>query len=169
MPKLLALIAKLPGRVIAEPELVVTPDKSAFIHLGGEISYHEKDSKGKDTLKFMDYGTHVDLTAHRLSNDRIRLNFSISESVPDNANTVGGKPAMTCRTASMELDVRPGETIVQGGTVDRITRTKARFFDFLGLPRQTETEYFQTFLLVTAHIVPPSKAKPADNAKPLAR
>jgi len=167
--KLLSLIEALRRdglvKVLAEPTMITSPDRPAYMHVGGELPYPEKDIQGKEVVAFKEYGTRFDVLPQIVSSDRIHLDLRLRVSEPDNANgvQVGDQkiPALNTRETEVGLDLRPGQTIALGGLVEQRTRA-AGPAAVTGDKRRADgacgeagavVEEFQLFVLVKAELV----------------
>jgi Flp pilus assembly secretin CpaC len=94
-PKLIALIESLLKDHLAipraEPTFMMTSGRPAYIHEGGEVGYRVKDSQGKDSVEFIEYGIRADVLASLLPGNRIQLDalVKLSDLQPAKADPAG--------------------------------------------------------------------------------
>ena len=117
------------AKVLSEPSLMMVPDRPAYVLVGGEFPYPDKDVQGKEVANFKEYGTRLDVVAQIVSADRIHLDLRLRVSERDDAHgvQVGDEkiPALNSREMETGLDLRPGQTIVLGRLVERRMPTAA--------------------------------------------
>ena len=93
--KLLSLIEALRKdglvRMLAEPTLMTVPDRPAYMHVGGELPYPDKDCQGKEVAAFKEYGTRLDVLPVIVSSDRIHLDVRLRVSELDDAARYAGR------------------------------------------------------------------------------
>ncbi len=166
--KLLSLIEALRKdglvKVLSEPSLMTVPDRSAYMLVGGEFPYPDKDVQGKAVASFKEYGTRLDVLAQIISGDRIHLDFRLRVSERDDVHgvQVGDEkiPALTSREMEAGLDLRPGQTIVLGGLVERRMPAAAPAAaaddkrNASGVFGEAVAEKFQLVVLLKAELVP---------------
>ena len=75
-------------KVLAEPTLITMSGRPAYMLVGGEFPYPDKDLQGKEVAAFKEYGTRFDVVPLIVSSDRIHLDFRLRVSEPDIAHGV---------------------------------------------------------------------------------
>jgi Flp pilus assembly secretin CpaC len=118
-----ALTQQNVARMLAEPTIVVVSGRPASLNVGGEIPLPSTD--GRDVVGYRSYGTHLDLVADVLCDDRVRLQIRPRVCEIDTAHTITvGEhqvPALKVRQCDVTTDVALGKsTIISGCTEERV-------------------------------------------------
>ncbi|MCP4106723.1 MAG: type IV pilus secretin PilQ [Desulfobacteraceae bacterium] len=111
--KLVAMEQEGNGKIISAPKILTLDNKSATINQGVEYPYATYSEKGTN-VEFKQIALTMTVTPHITPDNRISMKVSI------NKNDVIGDsnpPAMTTKSATTELLVNDGDTIVIGGIV----------------------------------------------------
>jgi Flp pilus assembly secretin CpaC len=113
-----ALDEKGCARSLAEPTLVVLSGKAASFHVGGEFPTPRADRSG---IEFHKYGTQLDLTAHSLGNDQIRIEARprVTKLESNHAIKVGDVdvPGLSVCEIDTAVQLKTGQTWVMSGLV----------------------------------------------------
>jgi pilus assembly protein CpaC len=160
------------AKVLSEPNLVTVSGRPAYFIVGGEIGYQLNGGITGPTVEFKEYGTRVDMVPIVMGNGRIRLEVRPRVSEKDEANSVGGIPALKTREVDTGVDMRAGQTLAIAGLVQQRIESSNRGLPwisevpYLGMPfRKVQEEINEVELLITvtpelveamdAHQVPP--------------
>ncbi len=103
------------GKIVSTPKIVTLDNKQATISQGLEYPYLERDSSGLATVKFKKIDLKLDVTPHVTPDNRISMKINITKNDVD--DIVGGIPSLATNSASTELLVNNGDTIVIGGII----------------------------------------------------
>jgi pilus assembly protein CpaC len=103
----------------AEPTIETLPGNHALYHDGGEFGYPDKDSQGKETTTFREYGNTVEIDARLEPKGQVLVNYNIeiSELQPPKQSwfswLLGEKevPGLTTCSISTTEIVASGQTV----------------------------------------------------------
>lgn len=113
-------------RTLASPNLVTSPGNKASFLVGGSIPVVTTSGLGSVNVQYQPYGVQLNVTPIILGNGSIEAAITPDISALDYANAVEISgftiPALTESKLSTDVITRPGESIVMGGLVQRITR-----------------------------------------------
>jgi Flp pilus assembly secretin CpaC len=113
-------------RTLASPNLVTSPGNKASFLVGGSIPVVTTSGLGSVNVQYQPYGVQLNVTPIILGNGSIEAAITPDISALDYANAVEVSgfliPALTESKLSTDVITRPGESIVMGGLVQRITR-----------------------------------------------
>lgn len=161
----LALLAQEgQATLLAQPQLTARSGSRASFIAGGEIPYAVGTRDGI-VVQFKDYGVKLDIVPRADREGAIRAEVRAEVSSLDRSIIVAGVPGLLTRRTNTEFNVRPGETIVLSGLLQRDSTTDVDKVPFLGdLPilgalfrskrynnRETELVFFVTPTLIDAH------------------
>jgi pilus assembly protein CpaC len=114
-------------KILAEPELVTTNGRPAYMLAGGEFPLVVPQSLGTTTIQFKQFGVRLEAVPIILGNGRVRLELQpeVSERDFTSAVTIGGTtiPGLTTRRVNTQVEMRFGETFMLAGLLS--TRTAA--------------------------------------------
>lgn len=160
----LALLAQEgQATLLAQPQLTARSGSRASFIAGGEIPYAVGTRDGI-VVQFKDYGVKLDIVPRADREGAIRAEVRAEVSSLDRSIIVAGVPGLLTRRTNTEFNVRPGETIVLSGLLQRESTTDVDKVPFLGdLPilghlfrskrfnsRETELVFFVTPTLIDA-------------------
>lgn len=117
--------------VLAEPQLSTRSGYKASFHAGGEIPYSVASVNGV-TVQFKPYGVHLDIEPRVARSGAIRAVIDSEVSTIDTSISTNAGPALLARRTRTEFNVRPGETIVLSGLLQRNASTDVHALPFLG-------------------------------------
>ena len=129
-----ALLEEGMGRVLSQPKLVVLSGEEANFLVGGEIPIRTTTSSGTSTqenVEFKEYGIGMSITP-TIRKNKIDLQINLEVSDVDNANAVGDDVAFVTRSASTQLFLDDGQTIVLAGLIQQRTGETVKKVPFLG-------------------------------------
>jgi pilus assembly protein CpaC len=113
-------------RTLASPNLVTSPGNKASFLVGGSIPVVTTSGLGTVNVTYQPYGVMLNVTPKILGNGSIEAALTPDISALDYANAVEISgfqiPALTESKLSTDVITRPGESILMGGLVQRITR-----------------------------------------------
>ncbi len=103
-------------RTISAPKILTLDGRTARIQQGFQIPYLERDSAGGSSIEFQDVDLELSVEPKVTPDNRILLKVDIKkDDVLD--FTTGAQPALSTNSASTELLMEDGETIVIGGVM----------------------------------------------------
>jgi pilus assembly protein CpaC len=114
-------------KILAEPELVTTNGRPAYMLAGGEFPLVVPQSLGTTTITFKQFGVRLEAVPIILGNGRVRLELQpeVSERDFTSAVNIAGTtvPGITTRRVNTQVEMRFGETFMLAGLLS--TRTSA--------------------------------------------
>jgi pilus assembly protein CpaC len=147
--------------VLAEPQLSTRSGYKATFHAGGEIPYSVASVNGV-TVQFKPYGVRLDIEPRVARSGAIRAVIDSEVSSIDTSVSSTNGPALLTRRTKTEFNVKPGETIVLSGLLQRNSNTDIEALPFLGnipiLGALFRSKHFQNketelVVFVTPHLV----------------
>ncbi len=129
-----ALLEEGMGRILSQPKLVVLSGEEASFLIGGEIPIRTTTSSGdsvQENVEFKEYGVGMTITP-TIRKDKIDVLLNIEISDIDAANAVGEDVAFTTRSASSQLFLDDGQTIVLAGLIQQRTAEQIKKVPYLG-------------------------------------
>ena len=129
-----ALLEEGMGRILSQPKLVVLSGEEASFLIGGEIPIRTTTSSGdsvQENVEFKEYGVGMTITP-TIRKDKIDVILNIEISDIDAANAVGEDVAFTTRSASSQLFLDDGQTIVLAGLIQQRTAETIKKVPYLG-------------------------------------
>jgi pilus assembly protein CpaC len=147
--------------VLAEPQLSTRSGYKASFHAGGEIPYSVASVNGV-TVQFKPYGVRLDIEPRVARSGAIRAVIDSEVSSIDTSVSSTNGPALLTRRTKTEFNVKPGETIVLSGLLQRNSNTDIEALPFLGnipiLGALFRSKHFQNketelVVFVTPHLV----------------
>jgi pilus assembly protein CpaC len=147
--------------VLAEPQLSTRSGYKATFHAGGEIPYSVASVNGV-TVQFKPYGIRLDIEPRVARSGAIRAVIDSEVSSIDNSVSTTNGPALLTRRTRTEFNVKPGETIVLAGLLQRTNSTDTEGVPFLGnIPilgalfrsKRFQNKETELVVLVTPHLV----------------
>jgi len=115
-----ALVEEGKGRILSQPKLVVVSGEEASFLVGGEIPIRTTTSTTsgatQENVEFKEYGIGMTITP-LLRKGKIDILLNVEVSDIDAANAVGDDVAFTTRSASTQLVLDDGQTIVLAGLI----------------------------------------------------
>lgn len=119
-----ALIQEGKGRVLSKPTVIVTDGESSTFMVGGEIpivtTTQSSGGTVTENISFKDYGVQITVTP-KIEGEKITLNIGVSIRDIDSANAVGANVAFTTTSASTNISLDDGQTIVLAGLIKHNT------------------------------------------------
>ncbi len=114
------------ARVLSAPDLVTTPGNLATFLVGGQIPYVYSTGIGNVSVDWKDYGVQLNVTPTLLPNGSIECKITpdISNLDYQDAVQVNGFyiPALKESKLSTDVITAPGESIIMGGMLDRVSQ-----------------------------------------------
>jgi pilus assembly protein CpaC len=159
--QLQALEQKGTATVLAEPQLSTRSGYKATFHAGGEIPYSVASVNGV-TVQFKPYGIRLDIEPRVARSGAIRAVIDSEVSSIDSSVSTTNGPALLTRRTRTEFNVKPGETIVLAGLLQRTNSTDIDSVPVLGnLPilgalfrsKRFQNKETELVVLVTPHLV----------------
>lgn len=147
--------------VLAEPQLSTRSGYKATFHAGGEIPYSVASVSGV-TVQFKPYGIRLDIEPRVARSGAIRAVIDSEVSSIDSSVSTTNGPALLTRRTRTEFNVKPGETIVLAGLLQRTNSTDTEGVPFLGnIPilgalfrsKRFQNKETELVVLVTPHLV----------------
>lgn len=147
--------------VLAQPQLSTRSGYKATFHAGGEIPYSVASVNGV-TVQFKPYGIRLDIEPRVARSGAIRAVIDSEVSSIDSSVSTTNGPALLTRRTRTEFNVKPGETIVLAGLLQRTNSTDTEGVPFLGnLPilgalfrsKRFQNKETELVVLVTPHLV----------------
>lgn len=147
--------------ILAEPQLSTRSGYKATFHAGGEIPYSVSSVNGQ-TVQYKPYGVRLDIEPRVARSGAIRAVIDSEVSSIDTSVSSTNGPALLTRRTKTEFNVRPGETIVLSGLLQRSSSTDIEALPFLGsipiLGALFRSKHFQNketelVVFVTPHLV----------------
>jgi pilus assembly protein CpaC len=147
--------------VLAEPQLSTRSGYKATFHAGGEIPYSVASVNGV-TVQFKPYGVRLDIEPRVARSGAIRAVIDSEVSSIDTSVSSTNGPALLTRRTKTEFNVKPGETIVLSGLLQRNSSTDIEALPFLGrIPilgtlfrsKRFQNKETELVMFVTPHLV----------------
>jgi pilus assembly protein CpaC len=147
--------------VLAEPQLSTRSGYKATFHAGGEIPYSVASVNGV-TVQFKPYGVRLDIEPRVARSGAIRAVIDSEVSSIDTSVSSTNGPALLTRRTKTEFNVRPGETIVLSGLLQRNSSTDIEALPLLGkIPilgtlfrsKRFQNKETELVMFVTPHLV----------------
>jgi len=147
--------------VLAEPQLSTRSGYKATFHAGGEIPYSVASVNGV-TVQFKPYGIRLDIEPRVARSGAIRAVIDSEVSSIDSSVVTTNGPALLTRRTRTEFNVKPGETIVLAGLLQRTNSTDIEGIPFIGnIPilgalfrsKRFQNKETELVVLVTPHLV----------------
>lgn len=147
--------------VLAEPLLSTRSGYKATFHAGGEIPYSVASVNGV-TVQFKPYGVRLDIEPRVARSGAIRAVIDSEVSSIDTSVSTTNGPALLTRRTRTEFNVKPGETIVLSGLLQRSRSTDIEGLPFLGnIPilgalfrsKRFQNKETELVVFVTPHLV----------------
>ena len=125
-----ALSQRGAARLLARPRLTVLAGRTASLLLGGQVPVPVAGANGVVTVEYKDFGVILAVRPEYQDDGRLFLQITPEVSTLDftNAVRVSGFeiPALSVRRAQTMVALRPGETLVLGGLLQREDVTQAQ-------------------------------------------
>jgi pilus assembly protein CpaC len=159
--QLQALEQKGTATILAEPQLSTRSGYKATFHAGGEIPYSVASVNGV-TVQFKPYGIRLDIEPRVARSGAIRAVIDSEVSSIDSSVSTTNGPALLTRRTRTEFNVKPGETIVLAGLLQRTNSMDIDSVPVLGnLPilgalfrsKRFQNKETELVVLVTPHLV----------------
>jgi pilus assembly protein CpaC len=169
--QLQALEQKGAATILAEPQLSTRSGYKATFHAGGEIPYSVASANGV-TVQFKPYGIRLDIEPRVARSGAIRAVIDSEVSSIDSSVSTTNGPALLTRRTRTEFNVKPGETIVLAGLLQRTNSTDIEGVPFLGnIPlfgalfrsKRFQNKETELVVLVTPHLI--DSSTPAMNER----
>lgn len=113
------------GRILSSPNLVTTPGNLATFLVGGEIPYVFSTGIGQTAVDWKNYGVQLSVTPTLLPNGSIECNITPDVSNLDYQDAVQLNgfyiPALKESKLSTDIITGPGQSIIMGGLLDRVS------------------------------------------------
>ncbi len=114
------------GRMLSSPNLVTTPGNLATFLVGGEIPYVFSTGIGQTSVDWKNYGVQLNVTPTLLPNGSIESNLTPDVSSLDYQDAVQLNgfyiPALKESRLSTDIITQPGESIIMGGLLQRVSQ-----------------------------------------------
>lgn len=159
--QLQALEQKGIASVLAEPQLSTRSGYKATFHAGGEIPYSVASVNGV-TVQFKPYGIRLDIEPRVARSGSIRAVIDSEVSSIDSSVSTTSGPALLTRRTRTEFNVKPGETIVLAGLLQRTNSTDIEGVPYIAnIPilgalfrsKRFQNKETELVVLVTPHLV----------------
>jgi type IV pilus assembly protein PilQ len=99
--------------IISSPKIVTLDNKKAKIKQGFEVPYTERDSSGRETIKFKNVDLLLEVTPTVTPDNRITMTIFVTKN--DVVDPTEAEPALSINEAETEILIDDGDTIVIGG------------------------------------------------------
>jgi type IV pilus assembly protein PilQ len=99
--------------IISSPKIVTLDNKKAKIKQGFEVPYTERDSSGRETVKFKNVDLLLEVTPTVTPDNRITMTIFVTKN--DVVDPTESEPALSINEAETEILIDDGDTIVIGG------------------------------------------------------
>jgi type IV pilus assembly protein PilQ len=118
-------------KIISKPKIMTLDNVQATISQGFEIPFTQVNPEGNVSVVFKEATLKTVVTPLISPDGRVRLKLEVTDDFPDftRVNQTTGDPAIRKRSASTEVLVRNGETVVIGGIME-----ETRSFTEAGVP-----------------------------------
>jgi len=100
------------AEVIAQPQITTLDNKEANIFMGSQVPFTYRDESFNTVVKMIDAGTELTVTPHVTGDKRLMLNLKPKKS---SYTILGNEPVINTQSASTNVVVTDGETIVIAG------------------------------------------------------
>jgi len=113
------LLAEGKARVLSKPSVIVTAGQASNFTVGGEIPVRTTstaEGSVSENVNYKGYGVTISVTPE-IKGKKIDINLSVSVSDIDASNAVGDDVAFVTRSASTQLLLEPGQTIILAGLI----------------------------------------------------
>lgn len=114
------------ARLLASPDLVTVPGSNATFLVGGQLPYVFSTGLGQYTIDWKNYGVQLNVTPTILPNGSVECKITPDISNLDEADavTLAGFtiPALKESTLTTDIITQPGQSILMGGLLNRITQ-----------------------------------------------
>jgi len=133
-----ALLAEGKGRILSKPSVVVVNGEEASFLVGGEIPIRTTtttEGSVQENVTFKDYGISMGITPiidKTVGKEKINLELDVEVSDIDAALSVGSDVAFLIRSASTNLFLDDGQTIVLAGLIKHNESESIKKVPFLG-------------------------------------
>lgn len=125
-PTLNLVLSSGHARVLSSPNLVTTPGNLATFLVGGQIPYVYSTGIGNVSVDWKNYGVQLNVTPTLLPNGSIECNITpdISNLDYQDAVQLSGFiiPALKESKLSTDIITAPGQSIIMGGLLDRVSQ-----------------------------------------------
>jgi type IV pilus assembly protein PilQ len=110
-------LAETEGKVttLSAPKIVTRDTVKATIKQGTTIYIPYTDEDGNRTVKDVEANLELNVTPSITPNDMVIMTIKVSDDYPDYANRVGENVPINTKSASTEMMVASGDTVVIGG------------------------------------------------------
>ncbi|MBP9855482.1 MAG: TonB family protein [Candidatus Omnitrophica bacterium] len=129
-----ALLEEGMGRILSQPKLVVLSGEPATFLVGGEIPIRTTTSTGtatQENVQFKEYGVGMTITP-TIRKNKIDIVVNLEISDVDASNAVGDDVAFVTRSASTQVFLDDGQTIVLAGLIQHKQSELVKKVPFLG-------------------------------------
>ncbi|MGA2255572.1 MAG: pilus assembly protein N-terminal domain-containing protein [Thermoguttaceae bacterium] len=150
------------AKLDAEPDLVTTSGRPAYMISGGSIGYQVSSTVAGNTVGWMTYGTRLDFLPIVLGNGRMRIDVRANVSESDPTNSIDGIPAFKSREVETGVELRAGQTLAIAGLLQQQVEASntglpwISEIPYLGVPFRSvshSTNEVELIVLVTPEIV----------------
>jgi type II secretory pathway component GspD/PulD (secretin) len=104
--------------VVAQPQITTLDNKEAKIFMGSQVPVTYRDESFNTIVKMIDAGTELTVTPHITGDKRLMLDLKPKKS---SYTMVGGQPVINEQSASTNVVVTDGETVVIAGLTSNET------------------------------------------------
>jgi type IV pilus assembly protein PilQ len=104
--------------VVAQPQITTLDNKEAKIFMGSQVPVTYRDESFNTVVKMIDAGTELTVTPHITGDKRLMLDLKPKKS---SYTMVGGQPVINEQSASTNVVVTDGETVVIAGLTSNET------------------------------------------------
>jgi type IV pilus assembly protein PilQ len=103
------------AKTLSSPKVITRDTVEATIKQGTTIYIPYTDVEGNRTAKEVEANLELNVTPKITPNDMVIMSINVSDDVPDYANRVGENVPINTKSASTEMMVASGDTVVIGG------------------------------------------------------
>jgi type IV pilus assembly protein PilQ len=103
------------AKTLSSPKIITRDTKEATIKQGTTIYIPYTDTEGNRTAKEVEANLELTVTPKITPNDMVIMTINVSDDVPDYANRVGENVPINTKSATTEMMVASGDTVIIGG------------------------------------------------------
>jgi len=159
--------------LVAEPQLIARPGKTASFHAGGEVPYAYIDDKGRAHTEFKKYGVSLSMKPEIVASDRVLADVEVEVSDVDPTIVTPAGPAMRMRKAQTQFNTVVGSTILLAGFMSSnssmsyqgVPGPKTGLAKKLGGSTEESERQVELAILVTPVIQSPGTKQPLETTR----
>jgi type IV pilus assembly protein PilQ len=154
------------AKTLSAPKIITRDTKEATIKQGTTIYIPYTDVEGNRTVKDVEANLELNVTPKITPNDMVIMSIKVSDDFPDYANRVGENVPINTKSATTEMMVSSGDTVIIGGiyketesdTTEGIPwLSKIPFIGWLFRTDSTETTKTELLIFLTPTVLSSEK------------